>query len=99
MLRAEVPVNPRICPACAEFRTSEVGGTCPTCNAVLLAVSEPHLEVLVRARLRKRVEDWRTQGLLTPGIAARLMASLGMSSSPSSGACARSRPGLETAGR
>ena len=76
----EVPVNPQICPACAEFRTSEVGGTCPTCNAVLLAVSEPHLEALVRARLRKRVEAWRTQGLLTPGIAARLMASLGMSS-------------------
>lgn len=69
-------MNPQICPACAEFRTSEVGGTCPTCHAVLVSVSEPHLEVLVRARLRKRVEDWRTQGLLSPGIAARLMASL-----------------------
>lgn len=77
-------MNPLICPACAEFRTPEVGATCPTCHAVLVSVSEPHLEALVQARLRKRVEGWRTQGLLAPDTAALLMASLDAPAEPHS---------------
>lgn len=69
-------MNPLICPACADFRTHDVGATCPACGTVLATVNEPHLEELVRARLKKRVELWRDQGLLAQDIAARLMASL-----------------------
>jgi hypothetical protein len=49
---------------------------------VLVSVSEPHLEELVRVRLRKRAEDWRTQGILSADTAAQLMASLEASSEP-----------------
>src|SRR5437868_10327844 len=65
-----------ICPSCAEFRTADVGSPCPTCATPLVSAEEPHLEGLVRARLRKRIEGWRQQGVLTTGTAARLLASL-----------------------
>ncbi|KFE72037.1 hypothetical protein [Hyalangium minutum] len=51
---------------------------------MLVAVSEPHLEALVRARLRKRVEGWRAQGLLAPDTAVQLMASLDAPAEPHS---------------
>ncbi len=69
-------VSLQICPACAEFRTADVGSPCPTCATTLISSDEPHLEGLVQSRLRRRIERWRQQGVIDRGTAARLIASL-----------------------
>jgi hypothetical protein len=87
-------VSPSLCPTCAELRTDDAGSTCPVCGGVLVSVQEPHLEGLVQARLRKRIEQWRQQGLLSPGMASRLIASLG---EPPAASPAKPLPGSSSA--
>jgi hypothetical protein len=69
-------LTPTLCPSCAEFRTGDAGATCPACGVALVPAAEPFLEELVRARLRRRIDDWRARGTITASTAARLEASL-----------------------
>ncbi|MDY7225670.1 hypothetical protein [Hyalangium rubrum] len=65
-----------ICPACAAFRPQDVGAECPTCGVALVSPSEPHLEELVRTRLRHRIDDWREREVIDARTAVKLRASL-----------------------
>ncbi|WP_224367405.1 hypothetical protein [Hyalangium versicolor] len=71
-----------ICPDCARFRTDDVGPACPTCGAVLVPPEEAHLEGLVRARLRGRIEGWREQQLIDSSTAIQLVESLDAPAEP-----------------
>ncbi len=69
-------MTPTICPSCAEFRTGDVGATCPTCGVALVPTTEPFLEELVRARLMRRIDGWRSRGIIAARTADILRASL-----------------------
>ncbi|MFP2927871.1 hypothetical protein ACLESO_22275, partial [Pyxidicoccus sp. 3LG] len=65
-----------ICLACARLRADESGALCPECGAALVSASESHLEALVQATLRRRLDSWRSDGLVDADTATRLEASL-----------------------
>ncbi|XXF74956.1 hypothetical protein P2318_17950 [Myxococcaceae bacterium GXIMD 01537] len=62
-----------ICQSCTELRSGE---QCPECGASLLPVTAPHLDALIEARLRRRIDGWRAENVLDEVTAARLLASL-----------------------
>ncbi|NOK33583.1 hypothetical protein HMI49_10275 [Corallococcus exercitus] len=65
-----------LCPACAEPRATDSGPLCPECGAALVPATGRHLDDVVLARMRRRLERWRFDGLLDPVTADRLEASL-----------------------
>ncbi|GMU08907.1 hypothetical protein ASNO1_51600 [Corallococcus caeni] len=65
-----------LCPACAEPRATDSGPLCPECGAALVPATGRHLDDFVLARMQRRLERWRFDGLLDPATADRLEASL-----------------------
>ncbi|RKI61108.1 hypothetical protein D7X55_23505 [Corallococcus sp. AB049A] len=65
-----------LCPACTEPRAPASGPLCPECGAALVPAAGRHLDDFVLARMRRRIEHWRFDGLLDADTAARLEASL-----------------------
>lgn len=65
-----------LCPACTEPRATDSGPLCPECGAALVPAAGRHLDDFVLARMRRRIERWRSDGLLDPDTAERLEASL-----------------------
>jgi hypothetical protein len=72
-----------ICPACARLRADEAVAACPECGTALVPATEPHLEALVRATVRRHIERWRFDGLVDGATAERLDASLSAEVAPS----------------
>ncbi|MHA7629150.1 hypothetical protein [Corallococcus sp. M7] len=71
-----------LCPACTEPRAPDSGPLCPECGAALVPAAGRHLDDFVLARMRRRIEHWRFDGLLDADTAERLEASLAASSEP-----------------
>ncbi|RKH89593.1 hypothetical protein D7Y21_10015 [Corallococcus sp. AB045] len=65
-----------LCPACTEPRAPDSGSLCPECGAALVPATGRHLDDFVLARMRRRIEHWRFDGLLDADTAVRLEASL-----------------------
>ncbi|RKG89998.1 hypothetical protein D7W82_05245 [Corallococcus sp. CA049B] len=65
-----------LCPACTEPRAPDSGPLCPECGAALVPAAGRHLDDFVLARMRRRIEHWRFDGLLDADTAERLEASL-----------------------
>ncbi|RJS27376.1 hypothetical protein DRW03_03135 [Corallococcus sp. H22C18031201] len=61
-----------ICLVCARVREEGPGGACLECGAVLVPLSEPHLDHVVQGRLLRHIGQWQAEGLLSPGLADRL---------------------------
>ncbi|MBJ6765904.1 hypothetical protein JGU66_34550 [Myxococcaceae bacterium JPH2] len=61
-----------ICLVCARVREEGPGGACLECGAVLVPLSEPHLDHVVQGRLLRHIGQWRAEGLLPSGLADRL---------------------------
>ncbi|RKI19033.1 hypothetical protein D7Y15_06025 [Corallococcus sp. AB030] len=65
-----------LCLACTEPRAPDSGPLCPECGAALVPAAGRHLDDFVLARMRRRIEHWRFDGLVDPATADRLEASL-----------------------
>ncbi|RKI44202.1 hypothetical protein D7Y27_14045, partial [Corallococcus sp. AB004] len=65
-----------LCPACTEPRAPDSGPLCPECGAALVPAAGRHLDDFVLARMRRRIEHWRFDGLVDPATADRLESSL-----------------------
>ncbi len=65
-----------ICQSCMELRLDDALKACRECGSTLVPINASKFDLLVQAKLRRRIEGWRTSGTLDEATAARLLASL-----------------------
>ncbi|MCE9670916.1 hypothetical protein LY474_24205 [Myxococcus stipitatus] len=71
-----------ICLVCARLRAGESGSACSECGAPLVPITEPHVEALIHASLRRRIHGWHTDALIDEATATRLEQTLAATPAP-----------------